>query len=67
MSTLYILRGLDQSGKEFFYTGKAGDAWVSQNKTDAFSYSREGAIRKALTFNKLSMAVRFTAYFVVSD
>ncbi len=37
-----------------FYNGKAGSAWLSSNKADAFTYSKEGAERKAAQFNKFS-------------
>jgi hypothetical protein len=47
----HILRALDRTGKEFFYTGRAGAGWVSQNKVEAFTYTMEGAQRKAQIFN----------------
>ena len=37
-----------------FYNGKAGYAWLSNNKSEAFTYSKEGAERKAAMFNKFS-------------
>lgn len=36
----------------FFYNGKAGSAWLSSNKAEAFTYSKEGAERKAAMFNR---------------
>ena len=36
-----------------FYNGKAGDAWLSADKREAFAYgTREGAQRKADIFNR---------------
>lgn len=38
-----------------FYNGKAGDAWLSSDKREAFAYgSIEGAQRKADIFNRAS-------------
>jgi hypothetical protein len=35
-----------------FYTGRAGEAWLSANKAEAFAYaSKEEAARKAALFN----------------
>lgn len=53
MTTSFVLRGLDANGVEFFYTGKAGSAWVSTNVADAFRYELlEGARRQAVRFNE---------------
>lgn len=38
----------------FYYNGKAGNAWLSNNKDEAFTYSKEGAERKAAMFNRAS-------------
>lgn len=47
----YILR--TKSG--LFYTGRAGDAWVSSDRAEAFAYSGKGeADRKVCCFNKMS-------------
>ena len=35
-----------------FYNGRAGDGWLSLDIEEAFTYSREGADRKAEAFNR---------------
>lgn len=35
-----------------FYNGKAGPAWVSADKAEAFTYSEAEATRKAAMFNR---------------
>jgi hypothetical protein len=50
--TTYVLRGLDANGKTAFYTGKAGEGWVSPNRDASFGYvSLEVARGKAKLFN----------------
>ena len=44
---MYVIK----TDKGFYYTGKAGDGWLSVNKIDAFTYTKEGAERKAKMFN----------------
>ncbi len=59
-----ILRALDDDGNQFFYTGRAGSAWVSPDSNDAFVYhSLHVARRKATLFNRLSEVhcLRFVA------
>lgn len=48
----HILRALDKDGNEFFYTGRAGEGWISANMGEAFPYSLEGARNKAIRFNE---------------
>lgn len=36
----------------FYYNGKAGEAWLSNTKEEAFAYTKEGAERKAAMFNR---------------
>lgn len=49
---MYILRGLDAEGREFFYTGKAGAGWVSSIRSESFGYvSQHVAREKAKVFN----------------
>ncbi len=36
---MFILRALNASGDEFFYTGRAGSGWVSPDRRDAFEFS----------------------------
>lgn len=58
----YVLRGLDPDGQEHFYTGKAGEGYVSKNINDAFPYQTiEGARRKAGVLNSTSSWMRFVA------
>ncbi len=42
-----------------FYTGRAGDGWLG-DKAEAFTYSREGAERKAAMFNENSRLHGYT-------
>ncbi len=64
MNETYAVRGLTELGRELFYTGKAGDKWVSMEQSAAFTYSLEGAQRKALMFNRTTElhGLRFTAF-----
>jgi len=49
----YILRALDINGSESFYTGRAGDGWVSVDITNAFTYeSLDGARNQGKRFNR---------------
>jgi len=49
----YILRGLSELGREWFYTGRAGEKWVSDNRDAAFQYEcKATAQHKALMFNR---------------
>ena len=53
MKDQYMVRGLTELGKEMFYTGKAGEKWVTTDKTAAFTYQTiEAARSKALMFNR---------------
>jgi len=62
----FIIRGIDPNGNVGWYTGKAGEGWVSADKADAFVYRGwEAASRKATLHN------RFTAlhgwHFMAAD
>ncbi len=62
--TAYPIRGVDDNGLEFWYTGKAGEAFVSRNRYDAFmGYELEGAQRVAKNLNRMSAlhGLRFVA------
>jgi hypothetical protein len=49
------IKALDSNGNVFWWTGKAGQAWVSPNQSDAFlGLNIEGARAKALQFNRMS-------------
>lgn len=45
---MFVLK--TQDGR--YYNGRAGQAWLSNTKAEAFTYSREGAERKAAMFNQ---------------
>jgi hypothetical protein len=48
----FAIRGLNQHGLEFWYTGFAGDAWVSRDPEEALVYQTlEEARRKAAQLN----------------
>jgi hypothetical protein len=48
-----IVRALDQNGNEFFATGRAGSAWVSADRAQAFTgFNLEGARRFAMRHNQ---------------
>lgn len=50
---MFVLRGVDLEGNVSFYTGRAGQGWLSADKAEAFGYEAlEGARRKAMTFNR---------------
>jgi hypothetical protein len=47
-----ILRAVDANGNESFYTGRAGAAWVSADRAQAFVYANLARARRiAMTFN----------------
>lgn len=49
---MFILRASNGN----FYTGRAGDNWLSPSKTDAFTYSeRPNAEWKQQTFNRATV------------
>ena len=53
MTSSHVILAIDATGREFFYTGRAGDFWMSENAADAFRYnSLEAARRKAMIFNR---------------
>ena len=48
-----LILGTTADGAEVFYTGRAGDGWVSADVKEAFRYdSLEQARRKAMIFNQ---------------
>ena len=60
----FFVRGVTADGVEVYYTGRAGDGWVSADGNMAFRYdSREAAQRKALAFNRMTAVhgLRFVA------
>lgn len=53
---MYILAAQKKDGREFYYTGKAGEAFASTNLNEAFKYeSQEVAKAKMLHFNNYSI------------
>lgn len=64
MNSPAIVRGVTVVGDVVYYTGRAGEGWVSANRAEAFAgYSLEGARRKALQLNRHTdgHGVRFVA------
>lgn len=45
---MYVLKTLDG----FYYTGRAGEYWLSRDYREAFTYSWEEVLRKREAFNK---------------
>jgi hypothetical protein len=43
------------NGLTYYYNGRAGNAWLTTNKSEAFTYSAEGAARKAEMFNRATV------------
>lgn len=53
VANTYVLRGLNRDGDTFWYTGKAGDGWISQDQALAFTYGTLHLARnKAMGFNR---------------
>ena len=51
-----------------YYTGRAGDRWLSDDPADAFGYRSESEARlKAKTFNTYDPAHRFAAVRVTEQ
>ena len=56
MTAEYVLRAVDVIGTEVFYTGKAGQEFVSPDLTSAFPFALlQGAQRKAAVLNRMSL------------
>jgi hypothetical protein len=50
---MYILTALDKEGNRYWYTGCAGDSWLSTKRHRAFEYESHGAAQhKATLFNR---------------
>lgn len=55
MENKYLVRAIDTDGNISFYNGKAGSAWITPIRQEAFGYdSREAAQRKAKLFNEMT-------------
>jgi hypothetical protein len=66
----FLVRGLKADGTEVFYTGRAGEGWVSTSRSDGFAYATiEVARNKATGFNRMMTVhgVRFIAVPAVQE
>jgi hypothetical protein len=55
MAGAWILCGVNpKTGECRYYTGRAGEGWLSVHRDEAFMYGREGAARKAEQHNRYS-------------
>lgn len=60
MTNNFVVRGIDKNGNEAFYTGRAGDGWLTTSDlhtspAEAFTYATlEGARNKATSLNRMS-------------
>jgi hypothetical protein len=53
VASISLVRGVKADGTEVFYTGRAGDGFVSPDRADAFyGYTLEGARRQAAVLNQ---------------
>lgn len=53
--TALILVGKNRDGAEVFYTGRAGDGWVSTVRTEAFPYENRALAESTVErFNKMT-------------
>lgn len=60
----YAVKGVDAHGKQVWYTGRAGDQFISYDRNDAYlGFSAEGASHKATVLNRGTAfhGVRFSA------
>ena len=47
----YYLQGIDRQGAQVYYTGRAGEGWLSRDHAEAFQYpALDGARAKARAF-----------------
>lgn len=55
----FAIRGVNAHGVEFWYTGRAGDGWVSKQPEEAFRgyHTIEGARFKAERLNRYHFAL----------
>lgn len=54
-TTKHILQGRDAEGNSVYYTGKAGQSFVSAKSEEAFGYdSLEAARRRATNLNQMT-------------
>jgi hypothetical protein len=63
MSTHGVVAENKQTGEKLYYTGKAGEQWLSPNPADAFvGYNEAGAMYKAGKFNAQHEGLWFSPY-----
>ena len=63
----YLVRGLDAEGAEFFYTGRAGSAWISRNRSEAFRYETAAAARKRALLHNTRMALHGFRFIALAE
>jgi hypothetical protein len=61
--TTAIVKVITTGRNVLFYTGRAGQDWISESATDAFEYSVQGALRKVEELKKMyaGVGLRFEA------
>lgn len=59
--TTAIVKIITEGHRVLFYTGRAGQDWLSESAADAFEYSPRGAIRKVEELQRMyaRMGLRF--------
>lgn len=50
----YVVCGLNHEGKTMYYSGRAGEQFLTADIHQAFTYTQEGAERKANSFNEMN-------------
>lgn len=58
-----IVKVFTAGNNVLYYTGRAGQGWVSEDAAEAFEYSPEGASRKVKELSKMyaGVGLRFVA------
>lgn len=53
---MHLVRGVRETGEEVWYTGRAGEQFVSTERCDAYEgFDLHGARRKAAALNRMTM------------
>jgi hypothetical protein len=50
----YVLQATTQDGAPVYYTGRAGEGWVSRELQEAFALSSELGDRRLASFNRMA-------------
>lgn len=58
-------RRADQGNKPFYYTGRAGEGWVSEDASEAWEDSEANQMRKAEHFNRYT-GIHGLTFFAVA-